>query len=146
MNVVNLLASQWGEMFSNVSDFDGRRLLARGILVGMGVSRACWHRESHAGARAYFAAGLFGAYDSSAVFGGTVGIRVGRCTGSDDGGVGANSALIRVGCGVMPHGPNPQCERAADIVLGLIHAMEMMTFNPHNARINPYGLQTGIAI
>ena len=26
-------------------------------------------------------------------------------------------------------GPNPQCERAADIVLGLIHAKEMMTFN-----------------
>ena len=24
VNVVNLLASQWGEMFSNVSDFDGR--------------------------------------------------------------------------------------------------------------------------
>ena len=24
INVVNLLASQWGEMFSNVGDFDGR--------------------------------------------------------------------------------------------------------------------------
>ena len=30
----------------------------------------------------------------------------------------------------MPHAPNPQCERAADIVLGLVHAIEMMTFNP----------------
>jgi hypothetical protein len=27
VNVVNLLASQWGEMFSNVSDFDGRTTL-----------------------------------------------------------------------------------------------------------------------
>src|SRR5205823_4968025 len=27
VHVVNLLASQWGEMFSNVSDFDGRTTL-----------------------------------------------------------------------------------------------------------------------
>lgn len=41
---------------------------------------------------------------------------------------------------VMPHAPNPQCERAADIVLGVVHAMEMMTFNPHDEQINPYGI------
>ncbi len=29
LNVVNLLASQWGEMFSNVSDFDGRTTFGR---------------------------------------------------------------------------------------------------------------------
>ena len=27
VNVVNLLAAQWGEMFSNVGDFDGRTTL-----------------------------------------------------------------------------------------------------------------------
>ena len=31
---------------------------------------------------------------------------------------------------VMPHAPDPQVERAADIVLGLVHAIELMTFNP----------------
>ena len=41
---------------------------------------------------------------------------------------------------VMPHAPNPQAERAADIVLGLVHGIEMMTFNPHDAQVNPYGL------
>ena len=36
VNVVNLLASQWGEMFSNVSDFDGKTTLgAQRILVEM---------------------------------------------------------------------------------------------------------------
>ena len=29
VNVVNLLASQWGEMFSNVGDFDGATTSAR---------------------------------------------------------------------------------------------------------------------
>jgi hypothetical protein len=41
---------------------------------------------------------------------------------------------------VMPHAPNPQCERAADVVLDLVHAIEMMTFNPHQNQIGPYGL------
>ena len=27
-----------------------------------------------------------------------------------------------------------------DVVLGLVHAIEMMTFNPYNAQVNPYGL------
>jgi hypothetical protein len=40
----------------------------------------------------------------------------------------------------MPHGPDPQCERAADIVLDLVHAIEMMTFNPCDWQLNPYSL------
>ena len=40
----------------------------------------------------------------------------------------------------LPHAPNPQAERAADIVLGLVHAIEMMSFNPFDAQITTYGL------
>jgi hypothetical protein len=40
----------------------------------------------------------------------------------------------------MPHAPNPQCERAADIVLDLVNAVELMTFNPHDNQLSPYGL------
>ena len=40
----------------------------------------------------------------------------------------------------MPHAPNPQLERAADIVLGLVHGIEMMSFNPYDNQISPYGL------
>jgi hypothetical protein len=41
---------------------------------------------------------------------------------------------------VMPHAPDPQAERAADVVLGLVHAIEMMTFNPYDAQVSPVGL------
>jgi hypothetical protein len=52
----------------------------------------------------------------------------------------AQRCIEQGGLTVMPHGPNPQCERAADIVLGVINAMEMMTFNPFDVQINPYGI------
>jgi hypothetical protein len=52
----------------------------------------------------------------------------------------AERCIGQGGLVVMPHAPNPQAERAADIVLGLVHAIEMMTFNPYDAQVNPYGL------
>jgi hypothetical protein len=52
----------------------------------------------------------------------------------------AQRCIDQNGLVVMPHAPNPQGERAADIVLGLVHAIEMMTFNPFDAQISPYGL------
>ena len=68
VNVVNLLASQWGEMYSNVSDFDGRSTLgAKDFWRRWRISGAGWHGESDAGAGAYFLAGVFGGDDSSLV-------------------------------------------------------------------------------
>lgn len=53
----------------------------------------------------------------------------------------AQRCIDQGGLVVMPHAPNPQLERAADFVLGLVHATEMMTFNPMTlSQINPYGL------
>ena len=52
----------------------------------------------------------------------------------------AQQCIDQQGLVVMPHGPRPQCERAADIVLDLVHAVEMMSFNPHNSQIDPYGI------
>lgn len=40
----------------------------------------------------------------------------------------------------MPHAPDPQAERAADIVLGLVDAIEMMVQNPRAGQISPFGL------
>ena len=61
VNVVNLLASQWGEMFSNVGDFDGRTTLRRARLRRRWrVPGAGRHREPHAGAGAHLAARLRG--------------------------------------------------------------------------------------
>jgi hypothetical protein len=43
---------------------------------------------------------------------------------------------------VMPHAPNPQLERAADIILDLVDAIELMIFNPlvPGAALSAYGL------
>jgi hypothetical protein len=41
---------------------------------------------------------------------------------------------------VLPHSPNPQAERAADIVLGLVDAIEMMSSNPRDAQISAFSL------
>lgn len=140
VNVVNLLATQWGEMFSNVGDFDGRTTL---------------------GAKDFGGAGEFlvrvGTENRMQVLGhisllGYTGEMIGPlCTGGPD-----ESALGDVlettmadwarrcqeqgGLVVLPHAPNPQAERAADIVLGLVDAVEMMVYNPRTAHISAYGL------
>jgi hypothetical protein len=43
---------------------------------------------------------------------------------------------------VMPHAPDPQLERAADLVLGLVDAVELMSFNGQldPQPLSPYGL------
>jgi hypothetical protein len=52
----------------------------------------------------------------------------------------AQQCIDQHGLVVMPHAPDPQAERAADIVLGLVHAIEMMTFNPFDRQISAVGL------
>src|SRR5262249_60342871 len=46
----------------------------------------------------------------------------------------ARRCLDQRGLVVMPHAPNPQLERAADIVLGLVDAIELMVQNPLASR------------
>jgi hypothetical protein len=140
VNVVNLLASQWGEMFSNVSDFDGKTTIGARDFGGDGEFLVRVGTENRMQVLGHISLlGYSGAMIHPLCSGGPSESAIGdaqevsmaewaqRC--SDQGG------LV-----VMPHGPNPQCERAADIVLGLIHAMEMMTFNPHHGQLNPYGI------
>ncbi len=55
----------------------------------------------------------------------------------------AQRCIDQGGLVVMPHAPNPQLERVADIVLGVVNAMEMMTFNPlrpDNPQVSAYGI------
>ncbi|MBT3601870.1 MAG: CehA/McbA family metallohydrolase [Candidatus Latescibacteria bacterium] len=140
VNVVNLLASQWGEMFSNVSDFDGKTTIGAKDFGGDGEFLVRVGTENRMQVLGHISLlGYSGAMIHPLCSGGPSESAIGdaqelsmaewaqRC--ADQGG------LV-----VMPHGPNPQCERAADIVLGLIHAMEMMTFNPHHGQLNPYGI------
>ncbi|MCZ6632441.1 MAG: CehA/McbA family metallohydrolase [bacterium] len=140
VNVVNLLASQWGEMFSNVSDFDGKTTLGARDFGGDGEFLVRVGTENRMQVLGHIS--LLG-YSGSMIHP--------LCTGGpSESALGdpqevtmaewAQRCIDQNGLVVMPHGPNPQCERAADIVLGLIHAMEMMTFNPHFVQLNPYGI------
>lgn len=140
VNVVNLLASQWGEMFSNVGDFDGRTTLGARDFGGDGEFLVRVGTENRMQVLGHIL-----------LLGYSGGMITPLCTGGPaESAIGdpqevtmaewASRCIEQGGLVVMPHAPNPQCERAADIVLDLVHAIEMMTFNPHNAQIGPYGL------
>ncbi|HET6444328.1 MAG TPA: CehA/McbA family metallohydrolase [candidate division Zixibacteria bacterium] len=140
VNVVNLLASQWGEMFSNVTDFDGRTTLGAKEFGGDGEFLVRVGTENRMQVLGHIS--LLG-YSGRMIHP--------LCTGGpSESALGdpqevtmyewARRCLDQKGLVVMPHGPNPQCERAADIVLGVVDAMEMMTFNPHDWQISPYGI------
>lgn len=140
VNVVNLLASQWGEMFSNVGDFDGKTTLGARDFGGDGEFLVRVGTENRMQVLGHISLlGYSGPMIQPLCTGGPSESALGdplEVTMADW----AQRCIDQGGLVVMPHGPNPQCERAADIVLGLIHAIEMMTFNPCDWQINPYGL------
>jgi hypothetical protein len=140
VNVVNLLASQWGEMFSNVGDFDGRTTLGAKDFGGDGEFLVRVGSENRMQVLGHIS--LLG-YDGALI--------QPLCTGgADEAALGdpqevamaqwAAQCIAQHGLVVMPHAPDPQAERAADIVLGLVHAIEMMTFNPFDRQISAVGL------
>ena len=140
VNVVNLLASQWGEMFSNVSDFDGATTLGARDFGGSGEFLVRVGTENRMQVLGHISLlGYAGAMIQPLCTGGASESAIGdpqEVTMADW----ATRCLEQRGLVVMPHGPNPQCERAADIVLGVVDAMEMMTFNPCDGQLNPYGI------
>ncbi|MCB8959080.1 MAG: CehA/McbA family metallohydrolase [Ardenticatenales bacterium] len=140
VNVVNLLASQWGEMFSNVSDFDGRTTLGAKEFGGDGEFLVRVGTENRMQVLGHISLlGYSGRMIHPLCTGGPSESALGdpqEVTMADW----AQRCLDQNGLVIMPHGPNPQCERAADIVLGLVDGIEMMTFNPHDWQINPYGI------
>ena len=140
VNVVNLLASQWGEMYSNVADFDGKSTLGATDFGGDGEFLVRVGTENRMQVLGHVSLlGYSGAMIHPLCTGGPSESAIGdaqEVTMAEW----MQRCIDQQGLVVMPHGPNPQCERAADIVLGLVQAMEMMTFNPHDQQINPYGI------
>ncbi|MFN8224431.1 MAG: CehA/McbA family metallohydrolase [Gaiellales bacterium] len=147
VNVVNLLASQWGELFTNVGDFDGRTTFGADDLGGRGEFLVRVGSENRMPALGHIS--LLG-YGSPLI--GPL------CTGGpDESAFGdplavsmaewARRCLDQGGLVVLPHAPEPQLERAADVVLGLVNAIELMHFNPlapdahdFGPPLSPYGL------
>ncbi len=143
VNVVNLLASQWGEMFSNVSDFDGRTTLGARDFGGDGEFLVRVGTENRMQTLGHISLlGYSGAMIHPLCTGGPSESAIGdplELTMAEW----AERCIDQGGLVVMPHAPNPQLERAADIVLGLVNAIEMMTFNPlnpANMHVSPYGI------
>lgn len=143
VNVVNLLATQWGETFSNVMDFDGTTTVGAEALGGRGEflvrvgSENRMQTLGHVSLLGYSGPLIqplcTGGPSESAIgdpLAGTMAEWARRC-------------IEQGGLVVAPHVPYFHLESAADVVLGLIHAIELQTFNPldpRSAHLDPYGV------
>lgn len=140
VNVVNLLASQWGELMTNVGDFDGRTT----------------HGSREAGGDGEFLVRV-GTENRQHILGhislcGYNGPLIGPMTtgGPDEAAVGdpiealltewAARCRQQGGVVVLPHFPNPRCEFAATIVSGNADAVEMTSWGNLWGGIDPYSL------
>ena len=141
VNVVNLLASQWGELMTNVGDFDGKTTWGAGggpqgdgeYLVRVGTENR-QHVLGHISLLGYggriIAPMTTGGPDESAL-GDPVEILLTEW---------ARQCRKQGGVVVLPHFPNPRAEHAASIVAGDIDAVEMTSWGDLYSGINPYSL------
>jgi hypothetical protein len=140
VNVVNLLVSQWGELMTNVGDFDGRTtwgLREAGgddeYLVRVGTENR-QHVLGHIS--------LLG-YNGRIIAPMTTG-------GPDESALGdpveslltewARQCKKQGGLVVVPHFPNPRAEHAAAIVSGEVDGVEMTAWGNLYGGIDPYSL------
>lgn len=144
VNVVNLLASQWGELMTNVGDFDGKTTwgaLDTGggpqgdgeYLVRVGTENR-QHVLGHISLLGYggriIAPMTTGGPDESAL-GDPIEILLTEW---------ARQCRRQGGIVVLPHFPNPRAEHAASIVSGDIDAVEMTSWGNLYGGIDPYSL------
>ena len=147
VNLVNLLASQWGEYMTNAGDFDGRTTLRRRdaghgqgdndggdeYLVRVGTE----NRQQNLGHISVLA------YNNQMI--------LPLCSGGpDESALGdpvevllmewAEECRKRDGIVVMPHFPAPRSESAAVITEGLADAVEMCSIISPDGGIDPYSL------
>ena len=138
--MINLLASQWGELMTNVGDFDGRNTWgareAGGdgeYLVRVGTENR-QHVLGHISLLGYrgpiIAPMTTGGPDESAL-GDPVDILLTEW---------ARQCRSQGGLVVVPHFPNPRAEHAAAIVTGDVDAIEMTSWENHYNGIDPYSL------
>ncbi len=140
VNVVNLLASQWGELMTNVGDFDGSTTYGSRetghdgeYLVRVGTENR-QHVMGHISLLGYsgpiIAPMTTGGPDESAL-GDPIEILLTEW---------ARQCRKQGGIVVLPHFPNPRAEHAAAIVEGQIDAVEMTCWGYPYAGIDPYSL------
>ncbi len=130
VNVVNLLASQWGEMFTNVGDFDGRTTFGadggdgRGeflVRVGSENRGPVLGHISLLGYGGELIHPLCSGGPGESAFGDPLEVTLAEW---------AQRCLDQGGLVVLPHMANLQLEHAADVVLGLAGAFELQHADP----------------
>jgi hypothetical protein len=131
VNIVNLLASQWGDLFTNVADFTGDQsgVSREDTLIWVGTENR-QHMLGHLsllGIRApvnpMCAAGPGESYIGDPVWT-SVADWADRCRKQD-------------GVVISPHFPGPYCEVVADVVLGKIDGLEVRDFG---SGVDSYGV------
>ena len=140
VNVVNLLASQWGELMTNVGDFDGKSTWGSKEAGGDGEYLVRVGTENRQQTLGHIS--LLG-YEGSLITPMTTG-------GPSESALGdpvevlltewARQCRKQGGLIVIPHFPNPIGENAATIVCGDADAVEMTFWGRLYGGINPYSL------
>ena len=140
VNVVNLLASQWGELMTNVGDFDGRTTHGSREAGGDGEYLLRVGTENRQHILGHIS--LLG-YEGPMIAPMTSG-------GPDESALGdpvevlltewARQCKQQRGVVVIPHFPNPRCEAAATLVSGAADAVEMTAWGNLYGGISPYSL------
>lgn len=140
VNVVDVLATQWSELFSNVGDFDGRTTFGSRENGGSGRYLVRVGTENRQHILGHIS--LIG-YEGDMILPLAAG-------GPDEGALGeaisvtltqwAEQCKRQGGITVLNHFPEPRAEGAASIVLGAVDAVEMTSWHHVYKGINPYSL------
>jgi hypothetical protein len=140
VNVINLLASQWGELMTNVGDFDGRNTWGSREAGGEGEYLVRVGTENRQHVLGHIS--LLG-YQGRIIAPMTTG-------GPDESALGdpvemlmlewARQCRAQGGLVVLPHFPNPRAEQAACILSGVADGVEMTSWENLYAGISPYSL------
>ena len=140
VNVVNLLASQWGELMTNVGDFDGKSTFGSKEAGGDGewLVRVGTENRQHVlghisllGYRGNIIAPMCAGGANEAALGDPVNALMMEW---------AEQCRKQGGVVVLPHFPNPRAEHAADIIGGVIDAIELTSWAQLYHGIDPYSL------
>ncbi|RWA79241.1 CehA/McbA family metallohydrolase [Mesorhizobium sp.] len=140
VNVINLLASQWGELMTNVGDFDGNSTFGTKSAGGTGefLVRVGTENRQHVlghisllGYSGNMILPLCAGGPHESAIGDPVDVLITEW---------AQQCRKQGGLVVMPHFPDPRMENAASIVLGEVDAVEMTTLDDLYCGIDSYSL------
>ncbi len=140
VNIINLLASQWGELFTNVGDFDGKTTPGSAGSGGDGEYLVRVGTENRQHVMGHIS--LLG-YSGEMITPLTTG-------GPDESALGdpveilltewAQQCKKQNGLVILPHFPDPRLENAATIVSGNVDGVEMTSWGNLYYGISPYSL------